>query len=141
MTVKCRCPRSTGERVATPEFCRCPLIDARNFVLLGDPAARLVVDAAPPGAKTTPLSQTRPAIQPVSISGPVPSSRLTAPAPVETPIKTMLAFNGLDAATGKPLFAGISMDEVIQMILDERASPDAGKLTSLRRRPAQRGML
>ena len=81
-------------------------IDARNYIILGDPAARLPLDG--------PLVEERPVIAPIEPLT-APAARSTAPDP-----DALLVFNGIDGATGRYAFAAVTLQSMLAQIRGER---------------------
>jgi hypothetical protein len=87
-------------------------IDARNYVILGDPAVRLPVDIKAPAAE-------RPTIEPVVVSIEPPSVELQPEPAVEVPLRAteLAVFNGIDAASGQYLLPPLSPEELTQILM------------------------
>jgi hypothetical protein len=118
-------------------------LDARNYIILGDPAVRLPIDSGP-------VAPQRPAIEPVAPITVVAEEDVvtqtaeppeTAPPPIAAvaeatrgaesgPEALRLVFNGIDALTGRYLLS-LPMKEFAQRILGEEVDRDL--LSDLRR--------
>ncbi len=115
-------------------------IDARNYIIVGDPAVRLPIDSGP-------VAQQRPVIQPVAtvdraeVEMTAPSTWSVDRTPEALPIETLvgasgeanpdiLIFNGVDALTGDYLLA-LSPRNLAQVIL---GTPRESELVSELRR-------
>jgi hypothetical protein len=99
-------------------------IDARNYILLGDPAVRLPVGAARPSA-------VRPAVAPVVPLRPTAPSTAAAPQPLpaaepgrptpSAPSDTdRLIVNGINGATGEYLLPPMTAEQVSRALLGHR---------------------
>jgi hypothetical protein len=98
-------------------------IDARNYVLLGDPAARLPVGAGRTDAAhraivpVAPLPATAP-VQEAAAPKPAPAAEPAGSAPL--PDTGLLIVNGINAATGAYLLPPLAAEQVSRALLGQR---------------------
>lgn len=95
-------------------------IDARNYIVLGDPAVRLPV----PPVVDEGVDIVRPTIEPVPPVAPRRKAADITVAQPELAPSDLLVFNGIDGATGEYLFPGLSLAELAEAVKQAAADPD-----------------
>lgn len=88
-------------------------IDARNYIVLGDPAARLPLDGT--------LVDERPVIAPID---PITDVVTRSAAPDRN---ALLFFNGIDGTAGRYAFEAMRLEHIVERILGATAGPDEMK--------------
>ncbi len=108
-------------------------LDARNYIVLGDPAARLPLDGVP--------AQERPTIVSIAESGArigeIPIGRGIDPIPPDglesratTAKEELLIFNGIDAKTGDYAFPPMRIEELLRLVFGELLDPEGIQTSS-----------
>jgi hypothetical protein len=101
-------------------------IDARNYVVIGDPAVRLPVGDGP-------RPDRRPVIEPVAAEQPVAEEALVAKGGLDVTLRPteLVIFNGINAATGGYLLPPMTVEQLAMFVRGQAL--DAATDTSLRR--------
>ena len=93
-------------------------IDARNYVILGDPAVWLPVDVQAPATVRQTIEPVAPAVKPppeAPIAEPLPE--ITTKAPLR--VTEVMVFNGIDATSGQYLLPPMLPEEVARIVMAE----------------------